>query len=116
RNYDLIHAHFSLSGWTAAISAGKIPVVLSLMGDASHENYIGINTIEFKSRLFTLSTKLIQPFVEVIISKSENLERHVYLKSRSIVIPNGINTKVFNPHIHIRKQDMGLATDRQQVL
>src|SRR5690554_4110140 len=58
KRYDVIHAHFSLSGWTAVIGAGKTPVVLSLMGDDAQGNFIGINKIEFKSRLFTLSTKL----------------------------------------------------------
>ena len=28
--YDLIHAHFTLSGWSAIIGAGRTPVVLSL--------------------------------------------------------------------------------------
>jgi len=116
RSFDLIHAHFSLSGWAAVIGAGNTPVVLSLMGDDAQGNYIGVNKIEFKSRLFMLSTKLIQPFVDVIISKSVNLEKHVYLKRKSIVIPNGINTRIFTPRMDVRKQDVGFSPDKQQVL
>src|SRR5690606_8100870 len=97
KHFDLIHAHFSLSGWAAVMGSGNIPVVLSLMGDDAQGNYVGINKIGLMSRFYMLSTKLIQPFVKVIISKSPNLEKHVYLKHKSIIIPNGIDTLKFKP-------------------
>src|SRR6186997_998803 len=40
--YDLVHAHFILSGWAAIIGSGKIPVVLSLMGSDAYGEYIGV--------------------------------------------------------------------------
>lgn len=95
--YDLIHAHFILSGWAAIIGSGRIPVVLSLMGSDAYGEYIGVNKVLFSSRFSTLLTWLGQPFVKAIISKSSNIEKYVYLKRKSYVIPNGINKEKFKP-------------------
>lgn len=97
RRYDLIHAHFTLSGWTVVLGAGRIPVVLSLMGDDAYGVYVGVNRVRFGSRLRTLLTWLIQPFVKAIISKSENIEKYVYLKHKSFIVPNGVDIKWFQP-------------------
>jgi teichuronic acid biosynthesis glycosyltransferase TuaC len=108
--YDLVHAHFTLSGWAAVIGAGKIPVVLSVMGSDAYGEYIGVNRIQFSSRLYMFLTWLIQPFVKIIISKSENIEKHVYMKAKSFVIPNGVDVDKFKPvscelneFIHLKK-------------
>jgi teichuronic acid biosynthesis glycosyltransferase TuaC len=111
KQYDLIHAHFSLSGWAALIGSRKTPVILSLMGDDAQGDYIGVNKIRFGSRLFMLSSFLIQPFVKAIISKSHNLERFVYLKSKSYIIPNGVDTEIFKP-----LTGAPVARDKKQVL
>ncbi|GEO08179.1 hypothetical protein SAE01_06750 [Segetibacter aerophilus] len=95
--YDLIHAHYTYSGWAAVIGSGKIPVVLSLLGSDAYGNFIGVNKVSLSSRFSTLSTWLIQPFVREIISKSKNIEKYVYLKHKSNLIPNGINKRKFNP-------------------
>lgn len=95
--YDIIHAHFILSGWAAIIGSGRIPVVLSLMGSDAYGEYIGVNKVLFSSRFSTLLTWLGQPFVKAIISKSSNIEKYVYLKRKSYVIPNGINKEKFKP-------------------
>lgn len=98
RSYDLIHAHFTYSGWTAVIGAGrKIPVVLSLMGTDANGEYKANGKPAFSSRLSALLTWLIQPFVKAIISKSPNIESSVYLKQKSFIIPNGVNLQKFKP-------------------
>jgi glycosyltransferase involved in cell wall biosynthesis len=101
-HYDLIHAHFTKSGCTAVIGVHKIPVILSLMGSDAYGEYIGENKVLFVSRYLTLLTYFIQPFVRAIISKSENIERYVYMKSKSYIVPNGINMDKFklNPINH----------------
>src|SRR5688572_22604641 len=43
--FDLIHAHFTLSGWAAILGAGRTPVVLSLMGDDAYGTYVGVNSV-----------------------------------------------------------------------
>ncbi|WP_162426741.1 glycosyltransferase [Pontibacter pudoricolor] len=115
-SYDLIHAHFSLSGWSAVIGAGKTPVILSLMGDDAQGDYIGVNKIRFSSRLFIVSSFLIQPFVRAIISKSKNLENFVYFKKKSFIIPNGVDTDVFKPHPTGFREELGLRKDKKIVL
>ncbi len=85
KHYNLIHAHYTFSGWTALIGAGeKIPVVLSLMGTDANGEYKGKNKITLNSRVSWFLTWLIQPFVKAIISKSNNIEESVYRK-RQIV-------------------------------
>src|ERR1044072_1552434 len=98
KNYNLIHAHFTYSGWTALIgAAGKMPVVLSLMGTDANGEYKGKNKIVLSSRVSSFLTWLIQPFVKAIISKSDNIEGSVYQKNKSFIIPNGVNMQKFQP-------------------
>ncbi|HEY8893810.1 MAG TPA: glycosyltransferase family 4 protein [Niastella sp.] len=97
-SYNLIHAHFTYSGWTALIGAGrKMPVVLSLMGTDANGEYKGKNKIVLSSRVSSFLTWLIQPFVKAIISKSENIGESVYQKNKSFIIPNGVNMQKFQP-------------------
>jgi teichuronic acid biosynthesis glycosyltransferase TuaC len=116
QSYDLIHAHYTLSGWTAIMGAGRIPVVLSLMGDDACGTYVGINRIRFKSRIATLLTKLIQPFVKAIISKSPNIEKHVYIKKKSYLIPNGIDIGKFMPNYIPEPTDLMVKNGKKKVL
>jgi glycosyltransferase involved in cell wall biosynthesis len=103
-HYDLIHAHFTKSGFTALIGAYKVPIVLSLMGSDAYGEYIGENKVLFVSRFMTLLTYFIQPFVRAVISKSENIERYVFIKSKSYIVPNGINLNKFKSN-HINHND-----------
>ncbi|SIR44127.1 glycosyltransferase [Pontibacter lucknowensis] len=114
--YDLIHAHFSLSGWSAVLGAGSTPVILSLMGDDAQGDYIGVNKIRFSSRFFMLSSILIQPFVRAIISKAPNLEKYVYQKHKSYIVPNGIDTKTFIPNPAGYREELGLDPAKKLVL
>lgn len=113
---DLIHAHYTLSGWTAVIGAGKIPVVLSLMGSDAYGDHIGVNKVSLSSRVSTLLTLLIQPFVKRIICKSENIQRFVYLKHKSCIIPNGINKEKFNSRPINRNQSSNFTNGEKTVL
>jgi len=114
-HYDLIHAHYTLSGWAALIGSRKTPVVLSLMGDDANGTYVGVNKVSFKSRLFILLTLFIQPFVKAIISKSQNIEKKVYIKRKSYIVPNGINTQKFKPEIN-GHSDPGVRNGKKKIL
>lgn len=115
-SYDLIHAHYTLSGWTAVMSSGRTPVVLSLMGDDACGTYVGVNRIRLQSRFATLLTKLIQPFVKAIISKSPNIEKHVYIKKKSYLIPNGIDISKFVPDFRNEVSDEMVKVGKKKVL
>jgi glycosyltransferase involved in cell wall biosynthesis len=114
-HFDLIHAHFTLSGWAAVLGARWTPIVLSLMGSDAYGEYVGSGKVQLTSRFMSLLTYAIQFFVRAIISKSENIERYVTFKKKSFVVPNGIDTERFCPQPACRSA-LGLAPDKQYVL
>ncbi|HEX8038916.1 MAG TPA: glycosyltransferase [Chryseosolibacter sp.] len=114
--YDLIHAHFTLSGWVAVLAAGRIPVVLSLMGSDAYGQYVGEGKVTFSSRYLTFLTLLIQPFVRAIISKSRNIDRYVYMKWKSYVIPNGIDIRKFRASPAPYRAELALNGEKKQIL
>lgn len=113
--FDLIHAHYTLSGWTSLLAFPRIPVVLSLMGSDAYGEYTGNNKIKFNSRVLILLTYLIQPFVNQIICKSEFIKSFVYLKQKAHVIPNGILLDNFQ-QLGNYKKELGLEINKQYVL
>jgi teichuronic acid biosynthesis glycosyltransferase TuaC len=115
-HYDLIHAHFTLSGYAAVLGSRGTPVVLSLMGSDAYGEYVGENKVIFFSRFLTLLTLLIQPFVRAIISKSDNIEQYVYLKRKSFIVPNGIDTEKFRPSATDFRSVLSLNPQQKQVL
>lgn len=95
RQVDIIHAHYCLTALTAIISRPGKPIIVSLMGDDAYGEYVGVNKVKWSSRYLTLITFLIQPFMRAIISKSKNIEKYVYQKKKSVIIPNGVNIEEF---------------------
>ena len=114
--FDLIHAHYSLSGWTAVIGAGKIPVVLSLMGSDAYGKYLAENKISLLSRINILMTTCIQLFVQGIISKSKNIEKIVFRKDISYILPNGVELNKFIPDRKIYRSQLGLENKKKYIL
>jgi glycosyltransferase involved in cell wall biosynthesis len=113
---DLIHAHYTLSGWVVVLARPKIPIILSLMGTDAYGEYTGPGKVLFKSRFLTLLTFLIQPFVDAIISKSNHIASYVYRKGISNIIPNGIRLerfKLYPPEIRV---ELGLNPAKKYVL
>ncbi|MBD1397717.1 glycosyltransferase [Pontibacter sp. JH31] len=116
KQYDVIHAHYTLSGWAAVIGARNTPVVISLMGSDAYGQITENIAQSIKSKFYQLLTYLIQPFVTAIISKSENIEKHVYLKRKSTILPNGVNTNLFRPTTNDFRQELGLHADKIYIL
>jgi teichuronic acid biosynthesis glycosyltransferase TuaC len=81
--YDLIHAHYSLAGFVAAL-AGSNPIVVSLMGSDVKSNKYYRNLLIIFS---TFSWKK-------VIVKSKDMQEDLK-KISSVVIPNGVNLSVF---------------------
>lgn len=116
QNYDLLHAHYSLCGWVAVLSFSGLPIVLSLMGADAVGTPTGKNRLTIKSKVLSYLTLLVQPFVSLIISKSPNIEKVVYRKDRSVIIPNGVRMDQFNTQPEVSKKSMGLSEDVRHVL
>jgi len=113
---DIIHAHYSLSGWTAILSFSKKPVVLSLMGDDANGSYIGPGKVYLKSIYLKLLTFMVQPFVKAIISKSKNIEASVFRKDISYLIPNGVNLEQFYYMPKGFRKELGLKKNKKYIL
>lgn len=97
KNYDVIHAHYSLIGLVAMLALTKKPIVVSLMGSDAYGDY-DINGKRKSGSYFPmLVTQLIQPFVNAIVVKSENILKYVYRKNIASLVPNGVDFNRFKP-------------------
>ncbi len=85
KKYDVIHAHYSLSGFISSITACK-PLVVSLMGSDIRHGKILNNIIKKFSKYIWNAT----------IVKSENMKNYMKMENL-IVIPNGVNFENFEP-------------------
>ncbi len=92
-NYDIIHAHYSLCGWVALLAKGKEKLIVSLMGDDAYGTFNDKGRLKISSIPLIVATKLLQPFCDSIIVKSQNIHNTVKLKKR---IPNRVNLDLFN--------------------
>jgi glycosyltransferase involved in cell wall biosynthesis len=81
--YDLIHAHYGLSGIMATLAGAK-PLVVSLMGS-------DVFGAEWIFRLVAFFAKSVWP---VTIVKSEAMARKIG-GARTLVIPNGVDMDLF---------------------
>jgi teichuronic acid biosynthesis glycosyltransferase TuaC len=83
KNFDIIHAHYSYSGFITLIT--KNPVICSLMGsDVFHQN-----------KFILFFTKICSKyFWNLTIVKSNQMKKII---SNSIVIPNGVNQSIYKP-------------------
>ncbi len=85
QNIDVIHAHYALSAYVAALSSSK-PIVCSLMGSDIIDYRINRFFIKVFSKLCW----------EKLIVKSKFLKDKLGL-SGAIVIPNGVDLDLFKP-------------------
>ena len=113
---DIIHAHYTLSGWVALLSFSGKPIVLSLMGSDAYGFYIAQNRVKPVSRLLTMATYLIQPFLNRIVSKSKTIEKFVYRKNVSHIIPNGVNLTPIADTQQVSRIDLNLINEKKYVL
>ena len=116
KHYDIIHTHYTLSGWTAVLAFPKQPIVLSLMGTDAYGEYVGVNRKNIFKSYLTLLTYFIQPFVDTIVSKSKTIECYVYKKKRSYVLPNGVPLEKIKCYDKGYKDELNLIEDSRHVL
>lgn len=83
-NFDIIHAHYSFSGYLAAFS-GCENIVVSLMGSDVYHNFFRRSFIRFFS----------SHFWDAVIIKSQSMKNILNLP-KSFVIPNGVNLSQFS--------------------
>ena len=93
--YDLVHAHFGLSGWVARCQF-RAPVVVSFMGDDVLGRPRRDGSITGYGRFLQVSSFLLARLVTASIVKSEEMKRKLGLASAE-VIPNGVDLDAFRP-------------------
>ena len=104
---DIIHAHFSFSGFAASLAAQGKPVVVSLMGSDVAGGWVHRFPTKFFSRFLWART----------IVKSEWMAKRT-LSRRIAVIPNGVDLKRFFPtnDRSALKRKCGLSADKKHIL
>ena len=115
RRYDLIHAHFGLSGWVAR-SQRQVPVVVSFMGDDVLGRFGRQGRVTPVGRLFQISSYVLARRVAAVIVKSRPMKARLGLSSAR-VIPNGVNLELFRPMDRLEaRRVLGLDAQRKYVL
>lgn len=83
--FDIIHAHYSLSGFAAALAGAK-PLIVSLMGSDVKASFYKRFIIRTFSHLFWSS----------VIVKSYDMKKSICIKD-AVIIPNGVDCNRFHP-------------------
>ena len=102
--FNVVHAHYSLSG-AAALLAGSKPLVISLMGSDIQLNFYSKLTL----RVFNLLRK-------TLIVKSESMKEKAKL-DYACVIPNGVNLKKIQPiNQYSAREKLGLRQSKKYII
>jgi glycosyltransferase involved in cell wall biosynthesis len=114
KQYDIVHAHYMYSGWTARF-ATILPLVVSYMGSDVYGDCNEWGKYPFFNRvLHGLFSRLLSYTATHNVAKSGALAKYLYAKTTSI-IPNGVDLHKFYPRT-VAKREVGLKEDEQHVL
>jgi teichuronic acid biosynthesis glycosyltransferase TuaC len=114
RHYDIVHAHYMYSGWTARF-ATILPIVVSFMGNDVYGDCNEWGEYPFSNRvLHGLFSRFLSYATAHNIAKSAGLAKYLRAKTTSI-ISNGVDLDVFYPRT-VAKREVGLKEDEQHVL
>jgi glycosyltransferase involved in cell wall biosynthesis len=95
KHYDLIHAHFGLSGWVARWQR-RVPLVVSFMGDDVLGRPARSGRITLVGHFLKISGYLLARRADAVIVKSRQMADVLRL-SKAHVIPNGVDLNLFRP-------------------
>jgi glycosyltransferase involved in cell wall biosynthesis len=95
KHYDLVHAHFGLSGWVARFQLG-VPLVITFHGDDVLGRPAADGHITPTGRFFQASSFLLAPLASAVIVQNRQMRRALRLESAEI-IPCGIDLELFRP-------------------
>ena len=91
--YDLIHAHYSLSGWVARLATFSLPLVISFMGS---DVYGGVDDKgKQQSKINIYLSRALQFVTPSIIVKSPNLMNYIWFQEKTQIVPNGVDLASF---------------------
>ena len=114
-SYDLVHAHYGLTGIPARMQA-RCPVVVTfhgsdLLGEVGFQRQYTI-----QGKLKTLISKCIAISVKQCIVVADLLKPAIWFKS-AVTIPMGVNLSLFKPSSpQEAREQLGLSHNKQRVL
>ena len=113
--YDLIHAHFGLSGWVARVQF-RVPLVVSFMGDDVFGRPARSGRITLAGHLLRISGFILARLASSVIVKSRQMAGKLRRPSAH-VIPNGVDLNLFHPMEQAQaRQVLGLDPAKKYVL
>ncbi len=113
--YDLIHAHFGLSGWVARWQR-RVPLVVSFMGDDVLGRPARNGRITVVGRFLQISGFTLARLADAVIVKSPQMANKLRVSSAHI-IPNGVDLNLFHPMDQaLARRTLGLDPDKKFVL
>ncbi|MBW1612698.1 MAG: glycosyltransferase [Deltaproteobacteria bacterium] len=95
KNFNIIHAHYVLSGWVSVLTLCRLPIICSFMGSDTYGDTNSQGKRKLSSYNIIVLAKFIQPFLNKIIVKSNTIYRYIWLKNKAEIIPNGVNISAF---------------------
>lgn len=104
---EIVHAHYSMSGFIASLSCSGKTVVTSLMGsDVLGTNHLLLFTVRFFSRFIW----------DITIVKTPEMQKKLGIRN-TLVIPNGIDMEMFVPRDKQQSQLLlGWSPDEKHIL
>jgi teichuronic acid biosynthesis glycosyltransferase TuaC len=113
--YDLIHAHFGLSGWVARCQLRR-PVVVSFMGDDVLGRPGRGGAMTWAGRFFQMSSFVLARVVRAVIVKTPEMKARLALGTAH-VIPNGVDLQLFQPIDQVSaRRELGLDISKKFIL
>ena len=92
--YELIHAHYSLTAFAVLLSFPKVPIVVSFMGDDLLGSQRKDGSYTIRGKIEKKFSKIVSLFAACRIVKSKEMADKL---NKSIVIPNGVDFDRFKP-------------------
>jgi teichuronic acid biosynthesis glycosyltransferase TuaC len=115
RPYDLIHAHFGLSGWVARCQF-RVPVLVTFHGDDVLGQFKRNGGITLLGRFFQVSSFLLARIVSATIVQSRQMRSRLRWRS-AVIIPCGVDLDSFQPLDQAEaRRALGLDAHKKYVL
>jgi teichuronic acid biosynthesis glycosyltransferase TuaC len=117
QSYEIIHAHYVLTGWVARLAVLNIPLIVSFMGSDTYGDFDENGKRRVKSYRDIVLAQLLQPLINTVIVKSQHLKKYIRFNRNCFVVPNGVDFNVFRPlEQTICRQALKLAQNKQYIL
>lgn len=119
KDYDLIHAHYGMSGIVARLQF-RLPVLVSFCGDDLLGTPSKLKGLTIKSRIVACFSQILSLVVDHSIVKSRQMLHALKFqraKMNSSIIPNGVDFAYFGPLPQAgMREELGLSPKKKYVL